>query len=372
MRSLFGFCASGKTFQVSRDLWLQLLFNNDEKLPNSTEEMAAITQVKARELALLAGLLERHWKSSGHMRPAQEPKMKARRRRGRLHGMLVVLLVLCLLQRPTITAGFVARRKNVFSRRTPAALVVRPFHGNRPTSIIVAPMALDPTTVVQDLASSLDPLQVAKVGVPALGVLFIAAATRAPSRLVSPSVLDKIIAGTFLESRRRDNKLQRVYKASKDGWSALAFHEAVDGLGSAVVAARSISGQTFGGFNPNGFRSTDDYYISSAAFLWCLKGGGGSGTVVKLPVLPGGGNNAAVFDYATSGPCFGAADLQIGPPAAAVLGGFAGPDPEDLSNSAGDLRQCTSSVGATYRYDPAWPARGSVRLVEVEVYAIAN
>jgi len=238
----------------------------------------------------------------------------------------------------------------------------------------------DPATVLQDLVLAsrqlaeqpptdlklLEPLQVAKgMALPAavLGAALFVATSTAPSRLVSPSVLDSIIAGTFLEQR----PLQRVYKASRDGWSAIAFHEAVDGLGSAVVVARSLTGQTFGGFNPNGFRSTDDYYSSSAAFLWCLQRGGR--VVVKLPVLPGG--NAAVFDYATSGPCFGAADLVIGPPRAAVLGGFAGPDAEDISQSAGDLRRCQSAVGPTYDWNSAWPVRGSARLVEVEVYAAA-
>ena len=84
--------------------------------------------------------------------------------------------------------------------------------------------------------------------------------------------------------------------------------------------------------------------------------------------MPGG--NAALFDYATSGPNFGAADLQIGPPRGAVMGGFAGPDAEDLSTSAGNLRQCKASPGMTYGGTATrkWPVRGSVQLVEVEVY----
>jgi TLD len=186
-----------------------------------------------------------------------------------------------------------------------------------------------------------------------------------PSRLISTGDLNSIVMGTYLEQKR--NQLRCVYKASKDGWSAIAFHDAVDDKGSGIVVARTITGTTFGGFNPNGWRSTDDYYSSSAAFLWCF----GSGKkIVKLPILPGG--NCAVFDYATSGPCFGAADLIIGPPQAAIMGGFAGPDAEDISKSAGSLRQCKSSVGATYDYDRAWPIRGSARLSEVEVYCLTN
>jgi hypothetical protein len=118
----------------------------------------------------------------------------------------------------------------------------------------------------------------------------------------------------------------------------------------------------FGGFNPAGWRSTDDYYSSSAAFLWTRI----SGQTVKFPVLPGG--SAAIFDYATAGPCFGAADLQIGPPEAPIMGGFAGPDMEDMEVNAGNLKRGKSTVGLAYDADPRWPARGNFRLSQVEVY----
>jgi len=75
--------------------------------------------------------------------------------------------------------------------------------------------------------------------------------------------------------------------------------------------------------------------------------------VSKFPVLPGG--DAAVYDYATAGPCFGSCDLLIGPPRAAVLGGFAGPDMEDVSTNAGNLRQGKSTMGLTYDTDRRWP-----------------
>ena len=54
------------------------------------------------------------------------------------------------------------------------------------------------------------------------------------------------------------------------------------------------------------------------------------------------------------------------------MGGFAGPDAEDISKSAGSLRQCKSSVGATYDYDKAWSIRGNVQLTEVEVYCLSE
>jgi TLD len=179
-----------------------------------------------------------------------------------------------------------------------------------------------------------------------------------PAKIVSSETVDSILRGTFLQ---RAQNLRCVYKSSRDGWSALDFHKRVDEMGSGVVVAISSSRKIFGGYNPTGWRSSDDYYTSTAAFLWCLR----EKEVVKLPILAGG--NAAVFDYATGGPCF-SSDLQIGAPQAAVLGGFAGPDMEDLSINAGNLRLGKSSVGITYDWDDAWPARGAFRLLDVEVY----
>lgn len=229
---------------------------------------------------------------------------------------------------------------------------------------------LDPTTLWQDHLSPFLPGISDKINIAsfvastlAASLYLFASTIRAPSQLVSPSVLVSIVAGTNLDKKR--TPLQRVYKASNDGWSAIAFHDAVDGMGSGVLVARGITGVTFGGYNPNGWRSTDDYYGSTAALLWCLQQGN-KNKVVKLPVLAGG--NCAVLDYAASGPCFGAADLVIGPPQAAVMGGFTGLDAEDITKSAGNLRQCRSAVGSTYDYHPAWPVRGPMQLVEVEIY----
>lgn len=183
-----------------------------------------------------------------------------------------------------------------------------------------------------------------------------------PKQLASAVILDRITEGTFLANKR----LTCVYKASRDGWSAIDFHNQVDGRGSAVVVARSRSGKTFGGFNPNGWRSTDDYYDSSSAFLWS---GTSATAIAKFPVLAGG--NAAIFDYATGGPCFGNSDLLIGPPKAAIMGGFAGPDMENTSTNAGNLRQAKASPGITYDGDARWPVLGDVSLLEVEVYCNA-
>ena len=183
-----------------------------------------------------------------------------------------------------------------------------------------------------------------------------------PQQLIDSKTTDTLLAGTSLDSK----KLICAYKASRDGWSAINFHRAVDGRGSGLVVALGRSGAVFGGFNPLGWMSTDDYGSSNSAFLWFMTGN----QLVKCPVLTGG--NAAVFDYAAGGPCFGAADLQLGPPRAAVMGGFAGPDMENTSVNAGSLKEGRSSVGGAYDGDKGWPARGTFLVTEVEVYCNAD
>jgi hypothetical protein len=104
-----------------------------------------------------------------------------------------------------------------------------------------------------------------------------------PSKpLLSKEQQDSLTLGTSLQGK----ELVCVYKASQDGWSAINFHNKVDGKGSALVVALSRTGRLFGGFNPLGWRSTDDYYQSNAAFLWFVENANKSPT--KCPILIGG------------------------------------------------------------------------------------
>ncbi|KAL7539343.1 hypothetical protein ACHAXR_009227 [Thalassiosira sp. AJA248-18] len=196
-----------------------------------------------------------------------------------------------------------------------------------------------------------------------LGDLFSGITGVAPSSLSPP---DDVLAGTFIDPARDDVDLGRVYKATKDGWSAINFHKCVDGKGSAFVVALSKSGKRFGGFNPLGWMSSDDYGNSNAAFLWFEKGG----KTMKCPILPGG--NTAIYDFASGGPNFGAADFCIGPPRAAVMGGFTGPDVENSESVAGNLRKGRSSVGGAYEFQKGWPVAGEFQLAEVEVWCNLN
>jgi hypothetical protein len=101
-----------------------------------------------------------------------------------------------------------------------------------------------------------------------------------PQTLLDQSWEEDVVQGTSLDGA----ELECAYKASRDGWLAVDFHEAMDERGSGLVVALSRSGALFGGFNLLGWRSTDDYCASNAAFLWFVKGS----QVVKCPILQGG------------------------------------------------------------------------------------
>ncbi|KAG0499776.1 hypothetical protein HPP92_004467 [Vanilla planifolia] len=175
-----------------------------------------------------------------------------------------------------------------------------------------------------------------------------------------------VVAKTHLKGR----ELRCCYRASVDGFSASDFHRQCDFKGPCVVIGYTEKGFRFGAFNPEGYRSTDDYYDSFDAFLfyWKEDAGDDRQAMVVLPKI--GGSGAALFDYARGGPQFGADGLLIGPPLAPVMGGFTGPD---TNSGVGDLRWAKSRLGLSYarREDGKRSIFGDeprATLVEVQVF----
>ena len=166
----------------------------------------------------------------------------------------------------------------------------------------------------------------------------------AGAALTPPSA--ELVAGTSLAGKN----LECAYLASRDGWGASDFHRCVDDCGSTLVVCETQRGLTFGGFNPLGYRSTDDYGGTSNAFIFYEV----EGVPRKSRVL--GSGDGCIYDLAKGGPQFGASDLIVGRPKAATMGGFTGPDTEDTISAQGDLRTATSSPGSSYERDPSWPA----------------
>ncbi|XP_057977108.1 uncharacterized protein LOC131164140 [Malania oleifera] len=147
-----------------------------------------------------------------------------------------------------------------------------------------------------------------------------------------------LVSQTFLRGR----ELRCCYRATIDGFSATSFHNQCDFKGPCVIIGYTNKSFKFGAFNPEGYRSTDDYYDTFDAFLFYWTHNDQS-EPINLPKV--GGSGAALFDYARGGPQFGADGLLIGPPLAPVMGGFSGPD---TNSGVGDLRQAKSRLGLSY------------------------
>jgi hypothetical protein len=129
-----------------------------------------------------------------------------------------------------------------------------------------------------------------------------------------------------------------------DGFSAMNFHRRCDFKGPCVVVGHTDNDFRFGAFNPEGHRSTDDYYDTLDAFLfyWTEAPAAGEAEASPPVVLPKVGGSGE----ARGGPQFGADGLLIGPPLTAMMGGvFTGPD---ASTGVGDLGSARSRLGLSY------------------------
>ncbi|XP_078156450.1 TLDc domain protein isoform X1 [Carex rostrata] len=175
------------------------------------------------------------------------------------------------------------------------------------------------------------------------------------------------------DTHLRGRELKCCYRASIDGFGANDFHRCSDFKGPCVIIGYTGNNFKFGAFNPEGYRSTDDYSDTFDAFLfyWKETNTGGAENDEDPIILPKvGGSGAALFDYARGGPQFGADGLLIGPPLTPVMGVFTGPD---ASTGIGDLRQAKSRLGLSYakRHDGKDSLFGNenrAALVEVQVF----
>jgi hypothetical protein len=112
-----------------------------------------------------------------------------------------------------------------------------------------------------------------------------------------------LLKNTNLETRR----LKLTYDANRNGWSADAFHKAVDKLGGGLVVCTTTDGLLCGGYNPKGWVGYGEARGSIAAFLFAYNSNAERPT--KLQKV--GGKSLAQQDLPESGPSFGADSLVI-------------------------------------------------------------
>jgi len=113
------------------------------------------------------------------------------------------------------------------------------------------------------------------------------------------------LEGTILEGAA----LSLAYDAERDGWTAAAFHRAVDNRGPLLLVASSAGGAHFGAFTPLGFASREDYRDSNSTLLFRWADGDEVSKDEPEYLLKTG--SPAIFDYSAQGPCFGADALRI-------------------------------------------------------------
>ncbi|GAB0496362.1 hypothetical protein MMPV_007674 [Pyropia vietnamensis] len=114
-----------------------------------------------------------------------------------------------------------------------------------------------------------------------------------------------LLARTQLAAR----PLRLVYDADADGWTATAFHAAVDRGGASVMVARTAGGAVVGGYNPKGWVGYGEARGSIAAFLFTWPDGDTTRRPVKLRKV--GRGAMAVIDKPEDGPTFGADALVV-------------------------------------------------------------
>eukprot|EP00892_Ulva_mutabilis_P006174 jgi/Ulvmu1/3929/UM018_0152.1 len=119
------------------------------------------------------------------------------------------------------------------------------------------------------------------------------------------ALLRPMLAQTSIEA----TPLRLAYDADRDGWSADAFHRAVNTFGAAVVVAGTSGGAIVGGYNPSGWIGLGEDRDSMAAFVFTWPDGDTAKLPLKLPKV--GGAAQAVLDRAESGPLFGPDGLRI-------------------------------------------------------------
>lgn len=181
--------------------------------------------------------------------------------------------------------------------------------------------------------------------------------------------------GVLGGSRLASSPLELAYDASRDGWRAAAFHDAVDGRGPAVLVGVTKLGAVFGAYNGVGWDSVEDYRDTNDAWLFCAEGAELRDVELLEKVGP-----PALFDYAAQGPTFGADSLKIPLGSApsmgssyAVVGGGS-----KALNDAGS-QEATSRLGSYFarrasgaRSVFTTEEKGKATLTELRVYVAAD
>ncbi|CAC5416161.1 unnamed protein product [Mytilus coruscus] len=101
-------------------------------------------------------------------------------------------------------------------------------------------------------------------------------------------------------------KYKLLYKASRDGCTATAFHNTCNNKGPNVTILYNKNNFIYGGYTSLSWKSVGNYQVDTKSFLFRLYQNG-NWKPVQMPV-----NNTqnSIYDNASYGPTFGAHDLH--------------------------------------------------------------
>ena len=165
-------------------------------------------------------------------------------------------------------------------------------------------------------------------------------------------LLHSFLPSDFIKMRL---KLELLYRGSRDGMKAAAFHRMCDGKNDTVSVIKDTNGNVFGGFADKAWSSQESSVKSEKSFLFSLKSSLGN-HAVKFPVDTRDPNS---LRHHPSCMCaFGSTDLYIG-------------DPEN-SNSTIDIRKAYKNPSSTFSASYCTGGHKTFAVHEIEVYQIIH
>ena len=108
------------------------------------------------------------------------------------------------------------------------------------------------------------------------------------------------------------SKFTLLYRASRDGFGASAFHAKCDGRARTLTLVKSLTHDfVFGGYAHEAWSSANAYVTDTRAYLFSLTNA--ASVPLVMPVKAGGGAQHALYAGDEYGPTFGhGCDLLIG------------------------------------------------------------
>jgi len=104
----------------------------------------------------------------------------------------------------------------------------------------------------------------------------------------------------WLEKEFANKKWKLVFKGTKDGMNATAFHNNANNKGPTITVVKSTHGKIFGGFAPESWTSRNNYINSQKTFIFSV-----TNKAKHELISPSSHCATSCYDYSSYGPTFG-------------------------------------------------------------------